>query len=91
MPYNKDARTGSYDPYSKSAKEFDKALRRARSQQPFQNPLPDAQNAKLRDQTVRVQRMQAGIGKGNPPEHQNARLKDENRRIASQEQRRQGG
>jgi hypothetical protein len=90
MPYNKDARTGSYNPYSKSAREFDKALRRAKAEQPFMNPLPDAQNARLRDQSVRVDRMQAGIGKGNPPDHQNARLKDEQRRIQSMQQRRQG-
>jgi len=91
MPYYKDARTGSYNPYSKSAKEFDKALRKAKAEQPFMNPLPDEKNARLRDQTVRVERMQAGIGKGNPPDHQNARLKDEQKRIKLMQMRRQGG
>lgn len=91
MPYKKDARTGSYDPYVKSAKEFDRALRASKQGRPFQNPLPDERNAKLRDQVMRVQRMQEGIGKGNPPDQKNARLKDENIRLQQQQQRRQGG
>jgi len=89
MPYRKDARTGSYDPYAKSAAEFDKALRSARAQSPWQSPIPDERNPRVKYVADSFQRRAQGVGTGNTPEARNARIKDEMRRREQAEARRQ--